>query len=377
MPGLSELPVAPEACVRQFSRSAMMDLAGTATWRRPDLRPLAWAAVVAVLVHLLILLLWTAAGVWVRRAPEQAPDWVKNLVQPVAPMALKPMDPTKDPAWEEVPLSFIEVDPALAVKDPPKDAKFYSAANAVSGQPVPSQKALKDPEITGVQKTMPKTFDTAKPSPAQPQSQPKQEEAPATPETAVNQQKKEAQTPQPLGGVKDPGETQLAKVDPKAVVDRPQEEKKSVEPQEAGAPRRKPIKRLAQAMEQKGIVRGEKMLQAGGSSRFSISPSFDVKSTPFGEYDLRMIAAVQERWWALLEERHYGLERTGKVVLKFRLHGDGSVSQMTTAETTVGETLSFTCEAAVMGAAPFGRWPSVLKAQALDPREITFTFHYY
>jgi hypothetical protein len=274
-------------------------------------------------------------------------------------------------------LSFIEVDPALAVKDPPKDAKFYSAANAVSGQPVPSQKALKDPEITGVQKTMPKTFDTAKPSPAQPQSQPKEEELPAMPETAVNQQKKEAQTPQPLGGVKDPGETQLAKVDPKAVVDRAQEERKSVEPQEAGAPRRKPIKRLAQAMEQKGIVRGEKMLQQGGSSRFSISPSFDVKSTPFGEYDLRMIAAVQERWWALLEERHYGLERTGKVVLKFRLHGDGSVSQMTTAETTVGETLSFTCEAAVMGAAPFGRWPSVLKAQALDPREITFTFHYY
>jgi hypothetical protein len=71
------------------------------------------------------------------------------------------------------------------------------------------------------------------------------------------------------------------------------------------------------------------------------------------------------------------LERTGKVVLKFRLHGDGTISQMTTAEATVGETLSFTCEAAVMGASPFGRWPSVLKAQALDPREITFTFHYY
>jgi hypothetical protein len=169
----------------------------------------------------------------------------------------------------------------------------------------------------------------------------------------------------------------LAKVEPKATTERSQEERKPVEAQESGAPRRKPIKRLAQAMEQKGIVRGEKMLQAGGSSRFSISPSFDVKSTPFGEYDLRMIAAVQERWWALLEERHYALERTGKVVLKFRLHGDGSISQMTTAESTVGETLSFTCEAAVMGASPFGRWPSVLKAQALDPREITFTFHYY
>jgi len=354
-----------------------MDLAGTAPWRRPDLRPLAWAAVVAVALHLLILVLWTGASIWVRKAPEQAPDWVKSLVQPTAPVAVRPADPAQDPAWQEVPLTFIEVDPALAVKDPPKDPQFYSAANAVSGQPVPSQKALKDPEITGVQKTTPKTFDTAKPSPKPPQAQPKVEEVPATPETAVRQEKKEAQTPRPLGGVRDPGETQLAKVEPKAQSEQPQEERKAVEAQESGAPRRKPIKRLAQAMEQKGIIRGEKMLQQGGSSRFSISPSFDVKSTPFGEYDLRMIAAVQERWWALLEERHYALERTGKVVLKFRLHGDGSISQMTTAESTVGETLSFTCEAAVMGASPFGRWPSVLKAQALDPREITFTFHYY
>ncbi len=351
--------------------------AGTVPWRRPDLRPLAWAAVIALSLHLLMLLLWTGAGVWVRRAPDQAPDWVKNLVQPAVPPLAKPLDPARDPAWQEVPLTFIEVDPALAVKDPPRDAKFYSAANALSGQPIPSQKALKEPEITGVQKTMPKTFDTARPTPTPPQAQPKVEEVPATPETVVRQQKKEAQAAQPLGGIREAGETQLAKVVPQAQSERAQEERKPVEAQEPGAPRRKPLKRLDQAMDQKGIVRGEKMLQQGGSKRFSISPSFDVKSTPFGEYDLRMIAAVQERWWALLEERHYALERTGKVVLKFRLHGDGSISQMTTAETDVGDTLSFTCEAAVMGASPFGRWPSVLKAQTIDPREITFTFHYY
>lgn len=354
-----------------------MDWAGTAPWRRPDLRPLGWAAVFALAFHLLLLIAWTGAGVWVRRAPDQAPDWIRNLVQPAAPPAQRTVDPAQDPAWQEVPLTFIEVDPSLAVKDPPRDPRFYSAANAVSGQPIPSQKAQKDPEISGVQKTIPKTFDTARPSPVQPQTQPKVEEVPDTPQTPARQEKKEAQVAQPQGGIREDGQTQLAKADPKATTPEPRPERKAVEAQEAGAPRRKPIKRLAQAMEQKGIIRGEKMLQQGGSERFSISPSFDVKSTPFGEYDLRMIAAVQERWWALLEERHYALERTGKVVLKFRLHGDGSVSQMTTAESTVGETLSFTCEAAVMGASPFGRWPSVLKAQALDPREITFTFHYY
>ncbi len=161
------------------------------------------------------------------------------------------------------------------------------------------------------------------------------------------------------------------------VATQPQPERQPVQIQEAGGSPRKPINGLARAMEQMGIIDGKKMPQQGGTSRFSISPSFDGKSSPFGEYDQRMLAAVQERWWALLEERTYALERTGKVVLKFRLHADGSISQMTTAESTVGETLSFTCEAAVMGASPFGRWPSVLKAQALDPREITLTFHYY
>ena len=161
------------------------------------------------------------------------------------------------------------------------------------------------------------------------------------------------------------------------VASQPQSEYKAVEAKEAGALRRKPIKRLAEAMEERGIIHGEKMLKQGETSRLSILPSFDVKNTPFGEYDLRMVAAVQERWLALLEGRHFAFERKGKVVLKFRLHADGSVSQVTTAESNVGEVFSFTCEAAVVGASPFGRWPSVLKAKGLDPREITLTFQYY
>jgi hypothetical protein len=65
------------------------------------------------------------------------------------------------------------------------------------------------------------------------------------------------------------------------------------------------------------------------------------------------------------------------VVVRFNLHADGTISQMKTMESDVGDTLGFTCEAAVLGASPFGRWPSVLRAQAVDPREITFTFNYY
>ena len=41
--------------MRQFWPNAMMDMVATAPWRRPDLRPLAWAAVVAVAVKFVVV----------------------------------------------------------------------------------------------------------------------------------------------------------------------------------------------------------------------------------------------------------------------------------------------------------------------------------
>jgi outer membrane biosynthesis protein TonB len=347
-------------------------------WRRREHRPLLWAFGVAVLLHLVVGFLYTMVALWVKRSPTTAPEWAVNLVNPVVPEArIARLQPPAEQGWQEIPLTFIEVDPANALPDETKDAKFYSNANTKSGQPIPSDKKLNNPEIAGTQKTTPKTFDTDRPTPAQPAPQPEPKDEPDRNETDKPQQAKEAQQPQPLGGPKDPGETLMAMANPKAAVDKTQEEKKAVEAQQAGTTRRKPIKKLAEAREQKGIIRGEKMFQEGGSSRLSISPSFDVKNSPFGDYDLRMVAAVQERWWALLDERRYALERTGKVVLKFNLHADGTISQIQTEQSEVGDLLGFTCEAAVLGASPFGRWPTVLRAQAQDPREVTFTFNYY
>jgi hypothetical protein len=344
--------------------------------RRRTTRPLLWALGVSVFLHLLFGLFYTVVELWVARSPQNAPEWAREMVRPTSPAPALSAVPA-EPAWQEIPLEFIEVDPANAVEKETKDARFYSNANTVTGQPVPSEKKLRNPEIAGVQKSVPKTFDTVRPAQTEPQEQPKLQEKPAPNETPSPQKQQEARKPQPAGGPRENGETELAVAKPNASVERVQDEQKSAEAQQPGAPRRRPIKRLAEAREQKGVVLGEKMLQEGGTPHFSISPSFDVKSSPFGDYDLRMVAAVQERWWALLEERRYSLERTGKVVLKFNLHGDGTISQLQTVQTDVGETLGFTCEAALLGASPFGRWPTVLKAQALDPREITFTFTYY
>jgi len=184
------------------------------------------------------------------------------------------------------------------------------------------------------------------------------------------------------GGLK-AGETQIAKAVPNPAVPTPQAprkaqaEEKPQDAQDEVAPPRKAIKRLAQAREQKGAIVGEKMQQDGGVKRFSVESSLDVRSSPFANYDKQLIYAVQQRWYALLEEHHYSLDRIGKVVIKFKLRSDGSVSDMTQVQSQVGDLWSLLCESAVMSQAPYARWPEGMRRiVGKDSRDITFTFHY-
>jgi hypothetical protein len=119
------------------------------------------------------------------------------------------------------------------------------------------------------------------------------------------------------------------------------------------------------------------MKQDGGVRRFSMEASLDVKESPFANYDQALIYAVQQRWYALLDEHHYALDRVGRVVLKFQLRADGTIADMTQVESQVGEIWSLLCESAILSQAPYARWPeSMRRTIGRDSREITFTFHY-
>ena len=77
------------------------------------------------------------------------------------------------------------------------------------------------------------------------------------------------------------------------------------------------------------------------------------------------------------QDARFANERTGKVVVKFRLHPDGSVDRVKTESSEVGDLLTFFCESAIIEPNPYPRWPSELFDQhGKDPIEITFTFTY-
>ena len=368
--------------------------------RRLRWQPLWVAVVVSLLFHLVAILGIRSLETWVQTSPKTAPQWAKAIVAAVDPKLVPDPDalkkPVPEPEWKEMDLSFIEVNPAMASAEAPKQTPFYSTENTLQASPDPQKEKQAAPKIDGKQKVVQKTFDTkhaAEPQPAstpqpppKPEPEPKHEVAqvdkPAPEEKAAQKEKspQPAQAAKPEGGLK-AGETELAAAKPEAIVPNVQPAQKAQPEQKeevAQEPvqRRKPIARVSKARELKGVIEGERMEQKGGSHRFGVEPTFDVRQSPFGRYDQSMIAAVQARWYALLDG-NYAFERSGKVTVRFLLHSDGTVSDLQNVEQTVGESLSFKCEAAVLGAAAFDRWPTDMRsAIGKDTREVTFTFYY-
>ena len=123
-------------------------------------------------------------------------------------------------------------------------------------------------------------------------------------------------------------------------------------------------------------IPGEKMKQEGGVRRRLEFAALDAKASPFGSYDAALIEAISQRWYSLLDERDYASDSRGKVVLQFRLHYDGRITDMNVDQNTAGEMLGLICQKAVLDPAPFAPWPSEMRRLIGDIRSIQFTFFY-
>ncbi len=243
-------------------------------------------------------------------------------------------------------MTFVEVDPSQATAEPPKDTKNYSAFNSIAANPEVALDSGK-PKIEGKQEHVPKVMDTLRPAPPQPLTPLKPEPEPFKPEPEPKQK---------------PGDLALAK----PADTKPKEEEKPKRP-----------RTILEAQLQKGLIPGPKMKQEGGVKRHgTIIPAFDAKRTPFGDYDAAIIAAVSKRWYDILDSTSTPT-RPGKVVLEFRLHSDGRVSELKVLESDVGDALALYCQKAISDPSPYAPWPNEMRRMiAKDYRLITFTFYY-
>jgi hypothetical protein len=118
------------------------------------------------------------------------------------------------------------------------------------------------------------------------------------------------------------------------------------------------------------------MKQDGGVTRRASLAMENVKGTPFGAYDQMFIQAVQQRWYDLIDSSQF-VQRSGKVVLQFRLTYDGRISDLRVNESDVGDLLALLCQRAILDPAPYKPWPADMRRMiGANFRDVTFTFYY-
>lgn len=263
---------------------------------------------------------------------------------PVLAQMKKPMDTAQ-------PTVFVDV--ADASPEPPKDAKYYSDKNSRAANPE-ADKDSNVPKLAGTQKVVPKTEDVPRPVKAPPTP-------PAPPQTAQKSAPEKTEAAHALAA----GNLEKAH--------QPDTLKPGPEPQKPERPRT-----LKQALAmQKNQIPGMQMQQDGGVRRRNVTSSLDALSTSFGGYDRAVIEAISQRWYDLLDQQKFALDRTGKVTINFHLNPDGSVTESKIVANTVGDVLGYLCLESIEQSAPFGKWPSDMRLKFGTFREITFTFYYY
>lgn len=337
-------------------------------WNKIRQDSIARAIAISLAIHVFTLVVAEyghQVGWWRNRI---VPDWARKMV-PI--LADKPSDPKLADQValakrEEEPMIFIEVDPSDASPTPPKDTKFYSSASSVAANPNPQPVNKPMPKIDGKQEKVPSTKDTSRGA-AKPVETPPTEPKPEVP-TPKNLQPQQSQQEKPkvvTGDIVVAKNTEAQPLQPNL----------SPNPQQPTPPKRP--RTIAEAKAQKGIIETPKMKMDGGASRAALESNLDVKGSPFGAYDAAFIAAVQARWFSLLDQRDFVRNHTGKVVVNFRLNKDGRITELGVIENETNETLSWICQRAILDPAPYQPFPSDLRRMLnADYREVRFTFYY-
>jgi hypothetical protein len=311
--------------------------------------PLLFAALISLVVHLAIFGGWklNQRFGWLKNT--SLPSWLQKLSRKILPEAPKRVvEQTTEP-----PLMFVDVDPQTVVKEAPKNTKFYGAANSKAASEKPRDNS-KIPDVQGKQEKIVKTTEDSKAKPLQPSPAPAPKPD-ANDEHETKAKEKEKQIP---------GDLAFAK---------PEDQNKKSDSNE-DQPEQKPRVRPRRLSDVNPSLRGEKMKQTGGAHVARIS-SMDVTLTGFGDYDREFIAAVQQRWYQLLEGRN---TVPGKIVIEFKLLYDGRITDLKVAEnTTHNPMLEMICSSAISDPAPYRKWPTEMRRELkTDSRDVRFTFYY-
>ena len=292
-----------------------------------ELRSAAIAVVVSLGLHGLLFL--------------ALPDTFHKVVAYVRPVEVLTAPVRIDEARLPPKLRFAETNPA-ANQAVPKAAPFTSSRNQTAAQPVPEKKPTHSalPKSAG-------TSEQIRLAQGKPRSIDQSESAPvAQPSVSMSAPVKAAPPP-------GPGKS-AAKPSPAPVAANPDRPRASTPSGTYGLLLRRPV----------GVSR------AG-------SVAIDARFSNYGDYTQRMMEAIQSSWWSIIERSRFEGVSRGRVVVRFRLHRDGTVTDTQILGTEVTRVMSLACKDAVMAPAPYDIWRADMVAMYGESDTVTINFHYY
>jgi outer membrane biosynthesis protein TonB len=294
-----------------------------------DQRSTALAVVVSLGLHL--LLFWAL------------PDTFHKVVAFVRPVEVLTAPVKIDEARLPPKLRFIETNP-LANQAVPKAAPFTSSRNQTAAQPVPEKMPTNSP--------LPKSEGTSEQlriAQGKPRSIDQSQSQPAA-QASVSMAAPVKAAPPPGPG-KSAAQRSPAPVPVAANPDRP---RASVPSGTYGLLLRRPV----------GVNR------AG-------SIAIDARFSNYGDYTQRMLEAIQSSWWSIIERSRFeGLSR-GNVIVRFRLHRDGTVTDAQVLHSEVTRVMTLACKDAVMAPAPYDIWRADMVAMYGESDTVTINFIYH
>ena len=286
---------------------------------------------VAVSLGLHLLLLWVL------------PDTFHKVVAYMRPVEVLTAPVKIDEARLPPKLRFIETNP-LANQAVPKTTPFTSARNQTAAQPVPEKMPTNSP--------LPKSQGTSEQlriAQGKPRSIDQSEAAPATqPSVSMAAPVKAAPPPGPGKSAAQPSPA------PAPVAANPDRPRASVPSGTYGLLLRRPV----------GVNR------AG-------SIAVDARFSNYGDYTQRMMEAIQSSWWSIIERSRFEGVSRGNVIVRFRLHRDGTVTDAQVLGTEVTRVMTLACKDAVMAPDPYDIWRADMVAMYGESDTVTINFIYH
>ncbi len=290
-----------------------------------DIRAAGWAAVGTVVLHLVLFL-----------------TLPKTLQMQVLPVRLVEVSvaPTVIPEHRLPPSMRLAETNALANRIAPKETPFVAARNQTAAQPVP--------EKTPTQSSLPRSVgesEAVRIAQAKPRS---------IDESEVMKTEGTPGSASAVAGAKPKvGESGKGAEAPPAPATNPDRPRASVPSGTTGL-----------------LLRNNVGVNKVGTV------AVDARFSNYGDYAQRMMEAIQSSWWDIIDRMRLESAVRGTVVVRFKLHRDGSITDATILFENVPRLMALACMDAVQSPAPFDAWRADMVALFGTSDDVTITFHY-